>query len=138
MLQILHLQPFMWTTCIICNSLFYVAGKSLGNGKRLMIANEFTIARIPQAYKFSCCGTSLHTLNFHSSTLIATVKHIHNIFKTHGKMFKNQKCFLTIELSSFRVCLTTRKARLYMLWRQFKMLHMKAHRSLPQKSGHSF
>jgi len=50
MLQILHLQPFMWTTCIICNSLFYVAGKSLGNGKQLMIANEFTIARIPQAY----------------------------------------------------------------------------------------
>jgi len=47
-------------------------------------------------------------------------------------------CYSRVVLSSIKICLTTREARSYMLWRHLlhiKKWHVKPHRSLVKESG---
>jgi len=46
-------------------------GTILGCGSSLRRQNVFTMARMPQSNEFSCCGTSVHKENFHSSNSTA-------------------------------------------------------------------
>ena len=64
---------------------------SLGNGKRSETHSRLRNSPVVRGF---CCGSSLHTLNVHWSTLFqtrATAKHIHIVLKTHGKLFEIPK-----------------------------------------------
>jgi len=68
-------------------------GMSLRNDKRSEMHSRLRNSPVVRGFY---CGTSLHKLNVHWSTLFqtcATAKHIHIVLKTHGKIVWNSKTY---------------------------------------------